>query len=105
MVDAALNGEWILNRVSCYCSYDIEFNFSSHHLTFDSSEQRVIVQNTERVSFITESGAYTFFNDGRILNINGEKYSYEIRGDDLQLSFVDDPDVVDDEITLFYTRN
>ncbi|WP_375325614.1 hypothetical protein [Flagellimonas sp. GZD32] len=105
VVDVALSGEWTLNSASCFCYFGDDFDFSDHRLTFDSSEQKVVVQNSEKTSFITESGTYTFGNNGRILNINGRKYSYEISGDDLQLTFVDDPAIADDEIALFYTRN
>lgn len=105
VVDAALNGTWALHNVSCFCGFEEDFDFGAHKLTFDSSEQRVVVQNAAETYFITESGSYTFANNGNVLTINGRKYTYEIRGNDLKLIYVDDPSIADDEITLFYTRS
>lgn len=101
--DAALNGTWVLNNASCFCNFANDFDFSTHQLTFDSSEQRVVVNNPKDIFFIIESGTYIFSNDGRVLNINGKRYSYEIIGNAMQLTFVDNPDIADDEISLFYT--
>lgn len=105
VVDAALNGTWVLNRASCFCFFGDGFDFSAHRLTFDSSEQRVTVQNTDETQFITTSGTYTFSNNGNVININGRQYTYTIMGSSLELSFLDNPDIADDEITLFYDKN
>ena len=105
VVAAALNGTWVLNRASCFCFFGDNFDFTGHKLTFDSSEQRVIVENMDDTWFIAESGAYTFGNNGGVININGKSYAYEVRGNSLELTFVDNPGIADDEITLFYTKN
>ncbi|UII78152.1 hypothetical protein [Flagellimonas sp. CMM7] len=104
VVDAALNSTWILNRASCFCFFDDNFDFSAHTLTFDSSEQRVTVQNSDDTRFIADSGTYTFTNNGNTININGKRYAYTIRGSTLELTFLDNPDIADDEITLFYSK-
>ncbi|SNY94612.1 hypothetical protein [Flagellimonas pacifica] len=105
VVDAALNGTWVLNKASCFCGFGEDFDFSGHKLTFDSSEQRVIVENTDDTWFVAESGTYTFINNGSTININGRLYTYDIEGNSLNLIFVDNPDIADDEIGLFYTKD
>ncbi|VAW18752.1 hypothetical protein MNBD_BACTEROID03-1018 [hydrothermal vent metagenome] len=41
-----------------------------------------------------------------MITINGNlKYTYEVKGSTLALSFLDNPDIADDEITLIYTKN
>ncbi len=106
VVDAALSGTWVLERAICFCGFDEDFDFSAHKLTFDSSEQRVIVENSDDTSwFVSESGTYTFINDGGKININGKLYTYQRRGDDLELTYVDNPNIADDELTLLYNKN
>ncbi len=105
VVDAALNGTWVLNRASCFCGFGEDFDFTGHKLMFDSSEQRVIVENSDDTWFVAESGTYTFANNGNTIIINGRQYIYNISANSMELIFVDNPDIADDEINLRYDKN
>jgi hypothetical protein len=102
--DVALNGEWILNRASCFCFFEEDFDFSGHTLTFNSIEEEVVVKNSDTSFFITQAGTYSFANNGTVLDIDGRKYTYRIEGNTMVLTFVDNPNIADDEIALFYTK-
>ena len=104
VVDTTLNGEWILNRASCFCFFEEDFDFSAHSLTFNSMGEEVIVENSDTTFFITQAGTYSFTNNGTVLDIDGRKYTYNIEGNSLVLTFVDEPNIADDEIALFYTK-
>lgn len=105
ITDTALDGEWILNRVSCFCFFEEDFDFNAHTLTFNSNEKEVVVENSDTTFFITQSGSYSFTNSGAVLDIDGKKYSYEIEENEMILTFVDEPNIADDEIALFYTKD
>lgn len=104
VVDTTLNGEWILNRASCFCFFEEDFDFSAHTLIFSSNKEEVVVENSDTTFFITQAGSYSFTNNGNVLEIDGRKYTYEIKGNEMILTFVDNPNIADDEISLFYTK-
>ena len=102
-----LNGSWVLDDVSCFCFFGDDFDFSQHSLDFDVAQRTVAVNNgTDTFFIVVQSGVYDYEANGSQLTINnGSAYIYEVNQDRLTLTFVDNPNIADDEITLFYNRN
>jgi hypothetical protein len=106
VVDTALEGKWALTNASCFCFFGDDFDFSEHKLDFDTKERMLTIENSENTQFIRSSGTYDFTLKKNSITINGNlKYTYVVNGNKLELSFIDNPDIADDEITLFYTKN
>ncbi len=105
-VDSALDGKWILSEVSCFCFFDEDFDFSQHALTFESASQEITVENSINTFFITPlPGIYPYtVNDTTVRINNDREYRYEITGNMLVLTFIDNPNIADDEITLRYNK-
>jgi len=106
--DAPLNGTWVLNNALCFCGFEDDFDFSAHQLTFDVDRSKVIVTNSVNTFFITNgtSGEFDYTDDGTTLTIGNAQYRYEFgeTGNTLVLTFIDNPNVADDELMLFYSR-
>jgi hypothetical protein len=100
-----LNGKWELQNVSCYCFFPDDFDFSQHKIDFNSDDRILTVENSSETFFISGSGSYDFLIENNKISIKdiGE-FTFEIKGDLLVLSFVDNPDIADDEITLTYKK-
>lgn len=105
LVDVALEGEWVLENVTCFCGFSEDFDFSQHRIIFDVSASTADVFNTDEVFFITDTGKYDVQvrNPNRI-TISRRQYTYEVNGTNLVLNFIDNPDLSDDEILLSYQR-
>lgn len=99
-----LNQKWILNNVTCFCFYADDFDFSTHTLTFNSQDKMVVIENSENNQFIRAAGTYPYSDNGKVIEIDGGQFTYEIKGNTLVLTFVDDPSIADDEVAFFYTK-
>ncbi len=101
VINVELQGKWTLTDVLCYCGFEPDTDFSAHEITFEKSN--LIVSSSENLQFLS-SGSYTV-NGNRITLQNGDQYKYVIKGNSLQLTFVDEPNIADDELLLVYERN
>jgi len=65
----------------------------------------VRVDNSEGTNFVTGSGTYPFTiqNDSIVIK-ERIAYTYQIDGTILILTFIDDPQLADDEISLVYSK-
>ena len=82
-----------------------DFDFGAHKLEFNSTEDVLIIENSEETFFITEAGTYSIDVQNGEITINDDiAYTFQLEGDTLTLVFIDDPDVADDEISLFYSK-
>ena len=106
-IDAALDGKWILSEAFCFCFFDEDFDFSQHTVSFESASGEVTIENSINTFFITAlPGIYPYSTNNDIVRINDDlEYRYEISGNTLTLSYVDNPNIADDEITLRYTKD
>lgn len=105
--DAQLNGEWHLVNVSCFCGFDETIDFNDFTLRFENSENILHLDNpTDSYYYIAESGSYNYSIEGNIISIEGSNasYKYEIENSNLILTFIDDPAIADDELSLMYQR-
>lgn len=100
-----LQGKWELQSANCFCFFPDDFDFAAHKLEFNTTANEVIVENSDDTFFITGSGTYPFVinNDGIIIKGSIE-YTYRITGTTLTLTFVDNPQIADDEISLTYSK-
>lgn len=100
-----LQGKWQLQSASCFCFFPDDFDFGAHKLDFNTARNEVIVENSDDTFFITGSGTYPVVieNDGIIIKGSIE-YAYRIEGSMLTLTFIDNPQIADDEISLAYSK-
>ena len=95
-----LEGRWTLTNVVCFCYFGENPDFSVHKLIFEGNELKV--ENTGGFNFF-ESAVGNFSLQGNTITLNnGQQYTYNIEGDVLELTFVDDPGIADDEIFFSY---
>ncbi len=97
-----LEGKWTLTNVSCFCAFGNNPDFSGHKLTFVGNNLEV--EMGEFKFFIDAAGAFT--TQGNVITFkNGSQYSYVVKTDVLELTFVDNPQIADDEIFMVYERS
>ena len=100
---AELNGQWELQNASCFCFFSEDFEFGDHKIEFNSDT--LTIENSTETFFITESGMYNFQVQSNKIIIDGTwEFTYQQEEDILVLSFIDNPEIADDEITLTYKR-
>jgi len=101
-LNTPLEGKWTLTNVSCFCAFGNDPDFSGHKLTFEGNNLKV--ENTGQFEFLTDAaGTYTI--QGNIITFkNGRQYTYVLKTDVLELTFVDNPQIADDEIFMAYKR-
>lgn len=103
--NSELQGKWELQSASCFCFFPDDFDFGAHKLIFNATANEVIVENSDDTFFVTAAGTYPIVvtNDG--ITINGIiEYTYRIENMILTLTFRDNPEIADDEISLSYLK-
>ena len=103
--DNGLNGEWILQEVSCFCAFDANVDFSETRLIFeiDTNTLTVINEGTDR--FFKESGEYRYDGQNNILDFtDNTSYQFEVTGNQLTLVYLDNPEIADDEVVYSFRR-
>ncbi len=100
-----LQGKWELQNASCFCFFPDDFDFGAHKLEFDTTANQLIVENSEETFFVTGAGTYPFVAENNRITIKGSiEYNYQIEGGTLSLTFIDNPQLADDEILLTYSK-
>ncbi len=105
--DNSLNGQWYLKSALCFCGFPDDPKFEENELDFNVTTSKVIVTQGSVTSFI-DAGTYdyTVREDKKTMLLNGVLYIYEIADNgDLTLYSDPHPNMVDDEVTLIYTRH
>jgi hypothetical protein len=103
--DTALNGAWTLVNVSCFCFFPDPPDFNMTQVEFSSSQNEVIITNSGESTYLMENGTYTYTGNGnRITFENGRSFNFEVEESNLQLIFIDQPNIADDEITYSFER-
>lgn len=103
IINVELEGKWTLTNASCFCDFDSNTDFSVHKIAFEKSN--LIVTNSGNPQFLTNaSGIYTV--SGNLITLhNGAQYKYVLKGNNLELTYVDEPNTADDELFLVYEKN
>lgn len=100
-----LQGKWELQSASCFCFFPDDFDFGAHNLTFSTTANEVIIENSDDTFFVTGAGTYpVVIENNRITIKDSIAYTYRIAGDTLTTNFVDNPQIADDEISLTYLK-
>lgn len=104
--DDSLNGQWMLTNVSCFCGFPNPPEFNLTQVTFVSANNELIVLNSGSQVYFRENGTYSYSgNDNQITFENDQSFVFEITDDTMQLIFLDQPEISDDEVTFSFVRN
>ncbi len=101
--NTVLEGRWTLTNVSCFCYFGENPDFSGNKLVFEGNNLKV--ENSGDFNFFAnEVGNFTIQGDVITFN-NGLQYTYVVNPGVLELTFVDDPGIADDEILFAYKKD
>lgn len=104
VVNVELEGNWVLENVSCFCYFEPETDFTTHRISFSGSKLTVVSEGD--TFFLTASGDYNYTVEGNLISLpNGAQYRYQVDNQQLQLIFVDNPELADDEVSFTYYKN
>jgi len=103
VIHVELEGSWSLTNAICYCAFDSNTDFGVHKIVFEGSQLTSI--NTGQPEFlVNSSGGYTV--EGNLITLsNNSQFRYVIENNTLTLTFVDKPEIADDELSLVYIKN
>lgn len=105
IADSALEGDWVLSQVLCFCGFEPDTNFALTEINFDTDRDRVTVTQNGTYPFFRDAGEYFYGGQGdRIGFADNMVYSFEVDGSRLTLTFQDNPQLSDDEVTYFFNR-
>ena len=102
-----LEGQWILTNVSCFCYFD-DYDFTTNQLWFFPEEEKLLskgpIGNSFSISDLNDPTGYTLKDS--ILSMKGSKNEYhiELKGNQLSLSYIDNPQIADDEIWYYFEK-
>ncbi|QCX01354.1 hypothetical protein FGM00_15010 [Aggregatimonas sangjinii] len=103
VVNVDLEGNWVLENVSCFCFFEPDTDFSTHRISFEGS--KLTVSSTDDNFFLMEDGKYNYTVAGNLITFpDGVQYRYQVDNQQLQLNFVDNPELADDEVTFTYYK-
>ncbi len=102
-----LNGEWSLNFVSCFCFFEENYNYAQSQLLFDNEDHKVVVVSDPDIIFLAPSGTYEYTYINNIFSLVGYEESYQLSLTDgfLNLTYIDNPQIADDELGLSYVKS
>ena len=104
--DTGLNGEWILQEVSCFCAFDAQVDFSQTRLIFETDANILTVINEGTDRFFKEAGEYQYGGQNNILDFtDNTSYQFEVSGNQLTLVYLDNPNIADDEVAYFFIKS
>lgn len=105
IADAELEGEWILSDVVCYCAFEPDIDFSLTKISFDPNRNKVTVTNESEYAFFRDNGEHIYGGQANRINFSdGSVFFFETSGEQLTLTFEDNVDIADDEVTYIFTR-
>lgn len=103
--DDALDGEWVLTNISCFCFFEEDTDFSTTQLTFNTKDNTLTVQNSGQNTYFKESGTYSYSGEGtRIQLSSSEAYIFTLKSTSLQLVYEDNPEIADDEVSYSFRK-
>lgn len=101
-LNTPLEGKWTLINVSCFCAFGNNPDFSGHKLTF--KKNNLSVENTGEFKYFTNAVGEFTINGNVITFQDGQQYTYVVKLNVLELTYVDEPGIADDELFLEYKR-
>ena len=95
----------MLTEISCFCAFDPEIDFTETRLLFDVDTSSVTVINDGNYQLFKESGIYKYGGQNNILSFPDEtSYQFEVKGSQLSLIYLDEPNIADDEVAYYFKR-
>lgn len=104
--EESLQGQWILEDVSCFCFFD-NYDFESNQLWIFPNQKQLLSKghNGNSVGISALNQPVEFDMIANVLHLsNGRKYNVEIQNEKLTLSYIDVPEIADDEITYYFKK-
>lgn len=106
IADAALEGEWILTNVACFCGFEPDTDFTLTRLIFEPENSKITVIQDGDYTFFREAGVYYYGGQGDRIGFSDNRvYRFEINGSLLTLTYQDEPEIADDEVFYTLKRN
>jgi len=102
-----LSGQYILQKVSCFCFFE-DYDFSVYQLWFFPSKNLIVSKGNEYggvyISSPNEPEEYNLIDGVLTLTDSNKEYVVNFTNDEVTLAFIDDPLVADDEITYYFKK-
>ena len=102
-----LSGQYILQNVSCFCSFE-DYDFSISQLWFFPNKSLIVSKGNESdgvyISSPNEPEKYNLINGVLTLTESNKQYLVNFNNDEVSLTFIDDPLIADDEITYYFKK-
>ena len=102
-----VEGQYILQDVSCYCDFD-NYDFTKNQVWFFPDDDILVSKGDSKngvfISKPNEPSKYQIYNGILTLNETGKEYTIELDEDKIILSYIDNPDIADDEITYVFKK-
>lgn len=103
--DNVLDGEWTLVNVSCYCDIATDTDFTTTTLNFNSDKNELTVVNSDAQIHFESTGTFAYtLNNNEFTLPSGRSYQFKVNENNLQLVFLDNPQIADDEISYGLVR-
>lgn len=102
-----LEGRWQLQQVSCFCYFE-DYDFTVNELWISAKSSVILSRNQNGQPLgITDNEIVTPI---RVRNneltdlISNRSYTFDLNGDVLNIHYIDNPQIADDEISYSYRR-
>ena len=101
-----LEGQWILQKAVCFCNFE-NYDIESNQLWF--LENRILISKAEAgksvgISPINKTESYVIRQDTLTILSNQRQYLFTILNDELELHYIDVPEIADDEVSYYFFR-
>ena len=105
--DDKLEGQYILQNVSCYCLFE-DYDFTVNQLWFFPAKKLLLSKGDEYdgvyISKPNEPSGYYLIDGVLTLTDSNKEYVVNFNDDGFTLTFIDDPLIADDEITYYFKK-
>ena len=102
-----LEGRWQLQQISCYCYFE-DYDFTANELWVSAKSSVMLSRNQNGQPLgISDNGIVTPIRvQGNELDdlISNRSYTFEVDANNLSISYIDNPDIADDEISYYFKR-
>lgn len=102
-----LSGQYILQNVSCLCSFE-NYDFSVYQLWFFPNKNLIVSKGNGYdgvyISSPNEPEIYNLINGILTLADSNKEYVISFNNNEVTLTFIDDPLITGDEITYYFKK-